>query len=219
MALLRWDISEVKSSQVCQALEQYQNNGAMWRFDGKRVVETMIDFEDKVSDARVKQRATVNNETEVEDAITSVPATARVRTRSESVINAKYDAQVAELEKILIENEPQSAAAVVTTPTPQKSAKAHRVDFWLPATKSQLDLTMQEDKKIDQRRVGESMFTLPTRGSSKAAEKDMIHHSESMYRLPLPRPVRRVKAKEVKWKETTTKEHKKKVSSGKKEGS
>ncbi|KAL8863110.1 MAG: hypothetical protein Q9178_000484 [Gyalolechia marmorata] len=216
MALMRWDMHEKKRDQVCQAFESYQNNGAVWRFDGKKVMETVIGPEHKVAEAKGKEVVHVKREANVEDAITPVPSASHIRTKSEPAVNAKYNAQLAQLEKILIESDPQPPARAAVSAA-QGASKEERITFWLPSTKSQLDLTMQEDRKIDQRKPGESMFTLPARGSSKAVKEDKIDHPESIYRLPAPRPMRKAKGKEVKWKEVTTKEHKKKPSSGKKE--
>lgn len=66
----------------------------------------------------------------------------------------------------------------------QAFREEERVTFWLPASESQRSLN-----KPTHRKPGESMFTLPVRGSSKGFRKeDPMDHTESIYRLPPPKP-------------------------------
>lgn len=42
MAFMRWDANKIKKDQVGHAFESYQNNGAVWRLDGKKAVEVAL---------------------------------------------------------------------------------------------------------------------------------------------------------------------------------
>ncbi|KAL8643448.1 MAG: hypothetical protein Q9226_008365 [Calogaya cf. arnoldii] len=238
MALTRWDANKIKKDQVCHAFESYQNNGAVWRFDGTKEAELALSPQGKDAEAKERDMPDVIRGTDNEDAITPVPtARPQVRTRSDSLVNAKYSAQLTRLEKFLLESDAKPAAVTTTAPTrarvlpAQQPRKQERITSWLPlpSTKSQVDLTLTEDRKIDERKPGECLFSLPipVRGSSKAATTVIAwdymddHRSESMYQLSGGlKPVRKAKGKEVKWEEmppTIVKEHRKKLSLGRKE--
>ncbi|KAL8729331.1 MAG: hypothetical protein Q9166_004828 [cf. Caloplaca sp. 2 TL-2023] len=227
MALMRCEMFEMKRDCIGQALQEYSNDGTVWKYNGKKLQKTATGT-DGPDGKKLQETAnelegvketlpkdmTVKREQEDEDAIT--PFNAPFRSHSESAINAKYNAQLAELEKILKNSEIQPALRQRNelpnhqpAPAPaQESSGEGRVTFWLPASKSQLDVSEQGDKQT-KRKPGESMFTIPVRGSSKAANEDMLEHAESIYRLPPPKPIGKGKGKEVKWKEVIGKENKK----------
>lgn len=46
MAFMRWDANKIKKDQVGRGFESYQNNGAVWRFDGKKAVEVALSPKD-----------------------------------------------------------------------------------------------------------------------------------------------------------------------------
>ncbi|KAI4101115.1 MAG: hypothetical protein LQ339_005238 [Xanthoria mediterranea] len=218
MALMRWDVNKIKKDQVRHAFESYQNNGAVWRFDARKAVEMPLSPQDMTA---------VDRKTDAEDeAVSTVTRpTTRVRSQSESTINARYDAQLARLEKILLESESPASSSAVPTRVPTSPArrpkKQERITSWLPATGPEF---VCEDRQIYERKPGESMFTLsvPVRGRSEAATVGMARgnmsnqHSESMYQV-LGQFKPRSKGKEATTPTTTVKKNRSKLSLGRNE--
>ncbi|KAL8867035.1 MAG: hypothetical protein Q9198_008667, partial [Flavoplaca austrocitrina] len=58
IALMKWDANKMKKDQVCQAFESYQNNGAVWTFNGERAVEVYLSPLDTTPEANKKEVGT-----------------------------------------------------------------------------------------------------------------------------------------------------------------
>ncbi|KAL8847706.1 MAG: hypothetical protein Q9221_007267 [Calogaya cf. arnoldii] len=145
MALMRWDANKTKKDQVCLAYESYHNNGAVWRFDGMKGVELAVSPQEKGAEAKGGDVPDVTCGTDIEDeAITPIPTTRpQVRTRSDSLVNAKYNAQLTRLEKILHESDAKPAAApsrARALPV-QQPRKQERIISWLPLPSTNLNST------------------------------------------------------------------------------
>ncbi|KAL8686313.1 MAG: hypothetical protein Q9224_005484 [Gallowayella concinna] len=69
MALMRWEIYEVKRDQIIRALNGYSNDGTEWRFDGKRMMEPAVvsDIAELPKRKAVKEIETGKLKTEDED--------------------------------------------------------------------------------------------------------------------------------------------------------
>ncbi|KAL8843391.1 MAG: hypothetical protein Q9176_002004 [Flavoplaca citrina] len=173
IALMKWDANKIKKDQVCQAFQSYQNNGAVWTFDGRRAVEVSLSPLDTTPEANKQEMGTVLQEPDAGD--------------------AKLNASLTELEKILPQSGSTSnTAACVPALLASQPKEEEPVASWLPASRSQLHSDMPENRMMEPRKPGECMFTLnvPARASSKAAvtltPSNGAQLSESMYRLPGP---------------------------------
>ncbi|KAL8879281.1 MAG: hypothetical protein Q9192_008264 [Flavoplaca navasiana] len=192
IALMKWDANKIKKDQVCQALESYQNNGAVWMFDGKRAVEVRLSPLVMTPEANQHEMGTVLQEPDAGDAPTLISSTTtHSHARSNTTTRAKLNASLTELEKILPQSGSTSnfAACVPALLAPQPKKEGPVISL-LPASRSQLHFDMPENRMIDPRKPGECMFTLPVpaRGSSKAAvtltSSNGAQLSESVYQLP-----------------------------------
>ena len=67
IALMKWDANKIKKDQVCQAFESYQNNGAVWTFNGKRAVEVPLSSLAMTSEANQQEVGTVLQEPDAGD--------------------------------------------------------------------------------------------------------------------------------------------------------
>ncbi|KAL9628244.1 MAG: hypothetical protein Q9204_006011 [Flavoplaca sp. TL-2023a] len=191
IALMKWDANRIKKDQVCQAFELYQNNGAVWTFDGKRAVEVPLSPLLMTAEANQQEVRTVLQEPDAGDGtlwkrylpgsphksqylqqttdmtpaptlISSTSCSTHYRARSHTTTRAKNNASLTELEKIL----PQSGstsniAACVPALLAPQPKKEGPVTSWLASSGSQLHFDRPKDSTIDTRKPGECMFTLP----------------------------------------------------------
>ncbi|KAL8799225.1 MAG: hypothetical protein Q9182_006059 [Xanthomendoza sp. 2 TL-2023] len=208
MALMRWDIYEVKRDQIVRALEGYSNDGTEWRFDGKRIMEParITDKAELPAQAVDKNVESQTPKIADEDAITPVnPAPGR--NLPQSAINAKNNAQFTTLG--LISNNKKSQF-INNRARIQKPSNVNRVTFWFPASTSQPNHHKQA-KEERMRKPGESRFTLPGKKSPKVPMQDMVGHFESLYRLPVPSSIPKEKTKGFTWKDYMGREHMQKI--------
>ncbi|KAL8800976.1 MAG: hypothetical protein Q9200_007082 [Gallowayella weberi] len=208
MALMRWDVNEVKRDQIYRALDGYSNDGTEWKFDGKRTMQPAV-----ISDMAELPKQEVDKKVERgrlemadEDAITPVNL-APDQNPPKSAIYGQNNAQLTELKPI-----PKSKSQSINDCARiQEPSYVNRVTFWLPASPSQTDLHKQT-RRERKRKPGESLFTLPVKESPKAAMQDMVGHSECLYRLPTPSPpILKGTTKGFTWKDYVRNEHKQKI--------